>query len=463
MIVGERGRRAWYQLEDRHTGVLAARLVAVALVAAAATAAPAGLVAVDVPVVLAACGVAAALQLALWLLPVRHPRRLRLCVDLGIVVDVGWAAAVTAATGGIGGPGIALFLVTALLAALGYSARSGLKAATLATLAVAVLAWWDPDAAWSPAVAARLVFFWAVLAIGILGAAAGERELRRRAERLAVLHETAAALLTAPDRPAMEAIATTAAGRLMPGWRARMAAPEPDGRLVLARDGDAGVIRIPVPGPAGPRAGLELSGGRRRRSVHRVRLRDLDALRTVAAGLGGALWRADLVAELERQSLTDALTGLPNRRAFDSGLARILAEAGPAGAPVAVCLIDVDHFKRYNDTKGHRAGDAALAAVGAAIGGTARRDDLPARYGGEEFALVLPGAELAAALDVAERVRAAVAARDIPSGGVTVSIGVASADAPVSAEALTEAADAALYEAKAGGRDCVRGRVREPA
>jgi diguanylate cyclase (GGDEF)-like protein len=455
--LGEIARRPWYQLEDRHTGVLAGRLAALAVVAAGVLLVPQATLPVDTATALAACAAAAVAHALLWLAPRRWPRRLRLAVDLGLVVDAAWATALAHAAGGPYSPLAALFLVTALWAALGYSARTGLKAAVLASLGFLALVWYaDGGRLWSAASLGRLALFWGILAAAVASAAAGERELRIRAERLEVLHRAARDLLAAEGADAMVEAAGDAGRRLLADWRVSVRlGPAPDGVRLLRLAGE-GVVVVPV--TAGGRAlgAIEcrrpLVAGRAR---HRVRLREISALETLAAGLGSALWRAELTERIARQSLTDGLTGLGNRRAFDEQLARRLAEARRSGAPLALCLLDVDRFKSYNDTFGHRAGDEALAAVAAAVAAACRASDVPARYGGEELAVLLPGTVLADAVEVAERIRAAVAATPTRHRPVTVSIGVAATDGGHSAEVLVEAADRALYEAKEGGRDRV--------
>ncbi|WP_433608776.1 diguanylate cyclase domain-containing protein [Dactylosporangium sp. CA-139114] len=160
-----------------------------------------------------------------------------------------------------------------------------------------------------------------------------------------------------------------------------------------------------------------------------------------------------LVALLEEQALTDALTGLPNRRAFDLDLDRALH----AGAERALLIIDVDHFKTINDTWGHGTGDAVLTRVGAALRAAAGPGDCPARLGGDEFAVVVAGGEERARA-VAAQVRAHVASSsDLSDGLPTLSIGLATtADLPApTAETLLAAADRALYDAKVRGRDRV--------
>ncbi|MGD9694467.1 MAG: diguanylate cyclase [Thermoleophilia bacterium] len=453
---GERGRRPWFQLEGRHTGLLAGRLAAIAVVAGAALVVPDSTLAHDTRQALLASAAAALLQAVLWLFPRRYPMRLRLAVDLSLAGDAAWAGAMVAAAGGPGSGVEALFLVTSLWAALGYSARTGLKAAALSTLAFVYLRYDQEGDPWTAASIGRLAFFWGVLAAAIIGAAAGERELRVRAERLSVLHGAAAALLQAREPEAMLAAARAACERLAPGWRVSVRLGAAPDEVRLTRAGGEGVVVVPVPADERPVGAIEcrraLVPGRRR---HRIRLRDLSAIETLAAGLGSALWRAQLMERIERQSLTDGLTGLGNRRAFDEELARRLAEASRSGRPLSLCLLDIDKFKSYNDTFGHRAGDDALSAVAGTITASCRAADIACRYGGEEMAVLLPDTRLADAAEVAERLRRAVEAIPMEHRPVTVSIGVAATVGDCSAELLIEAADRALYAAKEGGRNRV--------
>lgn len=162
---------------------------------------------------------------------------------------------------------------------------------------------------------------------------------------------------------------------------------------------------------------------------------------------------------LRRQALTDALTGLPNRRAFFAHLAAEWRRALRARTRLSLLVVDLDYLKEINDTHGHAAGDAALRQLGQALSRQARRPgDLAARLGGDEFALLLSGGERERVLDIAQRIAAGFgvvpAKGSRPSLRLTASIGVVSAVPPPThtPEDLLSVADAALYEAKAGGR-----------
>jgi diguanylate cyclase (GGDEF)-like protein len=161
-------------------------------------------------------------------------------------------------------------------------------------------------------------------------------------------------------------------------------------------------------------------------------------------------------AELERLSVTDALTGLYNRRHLMGTLASEVQRSRRLRRPISVLLADVDHFKQYNDTHGHPAGDVALSRIADILRKTTRGVDCVARYGGEEFLVLLLETTVGTAAIVADRIRAKVEAEEFAGGRITVSIGVAECpshgDTP---ESLIESADAALYEAKDGGRNRV--------
>ena len=156
----------------------------------------------------------------------------------------------------------------------------------------------------------------------------------------------------------------------------------------------------------------------------------------------------DQAAQLAALAHNDALTGIPNRRAWDLGLVREMIRARRTGAPLQVALLDVDHFKRFNDTNGHQAGDLLLKSA-AAWKAQLREGDMLARYGGEEFASLLVGCSQAEAVAILDRMRLATPL------GETVSIGVVQWDGEQTPEELIGGADGALYRAKEQGRNRV--------
>ena len=168
-------------------------------------------------------------------------------------------------------------------------------------------------------------------------------------------------------------------------------------------------------------------------------------------------------ASLRQIATTDALTGLPNRRSFDEGLLNEWRRCARSGSSLALAMIDVDYFKKFNDAYGHVAGDACLRQIAQAIAGCMKRPgDLVARYGGEEFAFIAPESEVAGAVLLAESICQAVRDIAIPHEGsslgyATLSIGVAALvpDAETDPQSLVTAADGKLYEAKETGRNCV--------
>jgi two-component system cell cycle response regulator len=190
----------------------------------------------------------------------------------------------------------------------------------------------------------------------------------------------------------------------------------------------------------------------------------VETLAQSASQTAAALRNAALLSEIEHLATRDGLTGLANRRLFEESLQREVARSHRRKAPLALVVLDVDHFKDVNDTVGHQAGDAVLREVARAMVGNTKASDLPARYGGDEFVVLLPDCTGDDALAVAERLRAAVA-RDVTAVPVTVSAGVGAMPGNAGdAERLVAAADAALYSAKREGRDRSVGsnRVAEP-
>jgi diguanylate cyclase (GGDEF)-like protein len=160
-------------------------------------------------------------------------------------------------------------------------------------------------------------------------------------------------------------------------------------------------------------------------------------------------------AKLSSLSLTDALTCIPNRRAFNLRIAEEEARARRTGEPLSLLLADIDNFKSYNDSFGHPAGDEALHAVAQMLSAGARPYDFTARYGGEEFAVILPRTNLEAAFAVAQRLCDCAAGLEIAQRPLTLSIGVSGLSCDFNAKELIRVADRALYLAKARGRNCV--------
>ena len=218
----------------------------------------------------------------------------------------------------------------------------------------------------------------------------------------------------------------------------------------------------------------ELAAIREQRQWHAaVTLQGSDEINELGAGINHLLSVIDRqVYELEKLSQTDALTGLPNRRCFTQRLALALRQQHRSGASLCLILIDVDHFKRYNDHYGHAAGDRALQQVARCLQQVARRPtDLPARLGGEEFALLLQDTDALGALHQAEEFRALLVRADIvheaqpeppedplregaaAAGRITASIGLAMFAMTDNPDTLYQRADAALYRAKAAGRN----------
>lgn len=180
----------------------------------------------------------------------------------------------------------------------------------------------------------------------------------------------------------------------------------------------------------------------------------------LAENVAAVLANLRLREALREMAMTDALTTLPNRRQFDTVFAVEAEEAQKDDAALSCLLLDVDHFKRFNDTYGHEAGDAVLREIGGVLRNATREPDMAFRYGGEEFVLLLPNLEGEAAFARAEQIRRDIEALTLVHegqnlGAVTVSIGLASRAPDIPADRLVIAADSALYKAKDAGRNRV--------
>lgn len=188
-------------------------------------------------------------------------------------------------------------------------------------------------------------------------------------------------------------------------------------------------------------------------------------LERLAAFLLMCLENSQYFDKLERFGLTDALTQVNNRRYFDTRLKEAVSHALRHQQPLAAMMFDLDHFKQVNDQHGHQGGDSVLQQSAVLIQECLRASDSFARYGGEEFVALLPGTDVATAVEIAERIRLRITEHvfALPSSvslKLTVSIGVApmqleSVEEPAAAQGLVHDADAALYRAKQQGRNCV--------
>ena len=196
-------------------------------------------------------------------------------------------------------------------------------------------------------------------------------------------------------------------------------------------------------------------------SPNGLSLEECRPIAVLTAVVASSLELAWSYQEVDRRSRTDALTGLFNRMHFGEQLQRTLTDAERSGQPVSLVLVDIDHFKRVNDTWGHEAGDAVLKHVARILQEGVRSEDVCVRYGGEEIAMLLAHTDTAHALEIAERLRSRIAATVVRHAGaeiaVTASFGLATYPESVKGrDRLFPAADKALYIAKHEGRNCVR-------
>jgi two-component system, cell cycle response regulator len=432
-------------------------------------------------------------------------------------VYLGWALYLT---DGVSGPVVYVIALHVLAVTLLGSFRSGLKLAFWHSLVVmSVLEAVSTDVLPQAGAGTEfdklrysvfLAVVWVTAVTTAVLASVNERELRRRRYDEAALRRLSAALHEADTGvEVVEALLTftiDAADAPVTAVHCRLAADEDEPVHLVARlrqDSAVEVLRdVAEPGPgslleaASVRGGTmlvamraadpwvdEVLGGASRvvavpfgiegqgrgvltfeddaRAGSRIEQRRVAVVEQAVAHAATALARVALLEHLQRSALTDGLTGVANRRAFDVALTREVAQAGRSDAPLAVIILDLDKFKTLNDTYGHLAGDDVLRAVGAALRTCTRQGDLVARYGGEEFVLLLPGATDDDAVAAARRVREVLRGVEGPRA-ITASLGIASRpDQGVTGAELLAAADQALYVAKESGRDQARVAGRE--
>jgi diguanylate cyclase (GGDEF)-like protein len=450
----------------------------------------------------------------------RGRRHARFVLNAGMLGDGVLLGAAWWATGALGGPVSSLVIMHAVAVTLLASFRTGVKIAVWHSItalvfleAVAAGLLGPPAPVPQRQLWIYLVAMWATVLGTASFAAMNERELRRRRYDAEVLGDFGLAVAAAPEPSAVavtlarfareELLATRAAvlayvhdgstdgavrgfgvvvdgagepavhnltGELRPGSTVGDAVsqrrtllrshldPDTDPWLAEALSGAHDMVLVPF--VLDNVVGALVMDIPTKGAVHRVERRAVNTAQQATAHAGVALERAVLTDRIRAASQTDGLTGVANRRRFDEVFTAELARAHGTGADLSLVMIDIDHFKSFNDTYGHQLGDEVLRLVAGAIREVCAEPHLTARYGGEEFAAVLVGTGAAGAVEIAERIRAAVGAIQTVTT-VTASLGVATS--PTHGGRSTEllaAAAAALYRAKEGGRDQVR--VAEP-
>lgn len=439
-------------------------------------------------------------------------RMLGAALWIGMLGDVTVIATLTVMTGGAGGPVAFVFTVHALAAGILLSSRAGLRMLLLATTAllsldVAVGQGLVGDATQLPQGMEAVAALWILGGSATLFSTYNERELRRRNAELATVRKVT---LDIEDSLSLREIFDDLSKGVVEGFRFDSAAVllrEADGVRCVGAHGITGKVDTVIEergrlahalalgkplvtaGDQAARDGslIELIGMRghltipinldgllvvtrsgRKGRPGKVRANEIDALERLAHHARLAVENARSHERVRRMSITDPLTGLLNHGEFQKRLAHEVgriqryASVRARGARVSLVLLDIDHFKRFNDRYGHPAGDAVLKGVSAAVRSAVRSFDIVARYGGEELAVILPETGVEASRDVAERIRKAVASypcavtRSGKPVRVSVSVGVATVPEHgiVPAEVVKQA-DAALYRAKEAGRNRV--------
>ena len=248
-------------------------------------------------------------------------------------------------------------------------------------------------------------------------------------------------------------LAAAAVASLLAWLAARRLSEDLDALARAAKDLEAGKPGADIPAAHSSREVQRLSSALRD-MIHKL-LSANEAMETQVRQRTQQLEEAN--QELDRQARSDPLTGLLNRRGFDAQMNHDLALARRSGRPLSIITVDVDHFKRINDTHGHDVGDQVLQRLAATLATRLRQSDVVARLGGEEFAVLLPDTDLEGARTIAQELVDSQACLGYPViGGLTISAGVSTLrGAEDTAQELLRRGDMALYQAKREGRNCV--------
>jgi two-component system, cell cycle response regulator len=452
---------------------------------------------VSAPLLVAAGAGYCLLAAAVGAAHLRGGRRALPVLGLTLLVDAVGLQALVFVTGAATSPLRYLLLAHVVVVALVASYRTGLKLAIWHSLLLLVLheaaevgllaAWPDVDQGPGPLIAA----LWLATIATSTASSVNERELRRRRYESEALAQMATTLEATTFPLAVAEVVTATAMDVLDATRAvlidvreeaallagkgRLGSPGPapiqsllervtrlrqpvlvtavdprtDPWLAAVLPAAANIALLPLVSQSGTVAVLVIE--HRARAGTRLEARVLAAAERIADHAALSLSNAWLHERLAEHALTDALTGLMNRRAFDE----VLHDAAADPGPLAFLLLDLDHFKQINDTKGHATGDGVLRAVGGVLADAVPAGGTAARFGGEEFAIVLPGVTAGEAARVAEAARSAIAGAQGPAP-VTASIGLCQRDqGPHDPAAIAAAADAALYAAKRDGRNRV--------
>lgn len=438
-------------------------------------------------------------QVARWIghgrLATRHTAGLMLIMD-GLYI--GWA---TFATGDVLSPLRFMVYLHLIAVTLLASYRTGVKVALWDSIVIYAGYWalsngfFGPAGSDNPEFSRMWMFmgaFWLVVAATALFSSINERQLRRGKHEAEAFARLAQDLESADDVPSIartlvdqtaeafgcarlavmtmnEGLVGTIAGRgtesvepkppdalMQRSWAARgplaVAAIDHTDNPILASalPSARNLLIFPLLAEGRPHGVMVVESGN-----SNIDHRMLRAMYQFAAHGSLALHSAQLLQTIKRLAETDGLTGIANRRNFEDKLAKELSRSLRNDENLSLAMIDIDHFKAFNDDYGHQVGDDVLVQVAAAIRKVCRDFDTPARYGGEEFAVVLPTCSRREATRVAERLRSAVRRVESPRP-ITISVGVATApQCGIDIDGLIGAADSALYEAKRKGRNRV--------